>query len=521
MAIKKDILLAILSGFLIGTSYIPFPPWALFFCLIPLWYSWLHETSSKRVFLTGWITQFVFTLIGFHWIPYTIVEFGHLPRVLGILGLIAFATFSSLHIPLSGFIWKKLTNKKPLQQFSSLVVLAFLNYLFERYNPQIFPWNMGYPWMWGHFPAYQWADTIGFEGLSFLTYFLNAWILYIVLNFKNKKLVRQHFTWFILFFSAINYTGIIKEKQNSNFDASVTFLVTQANIGNLEKQFEIYGTQYKEPTVAKFLTLTENKLKEMKDKKIDFLLWPETAIPEFMNSSWNTLPLNQLVINFIKKYQIPLITGAYSKIENSEGNGVFFFNNKGELKGNYVKSLLLAFGEYLPGGKWFPFLYKLFPEIADFDRGNGPTTIDLNGVRLGPEICYEGLHPWFVGGSALKGADIFINVTNDSWFGHTFESLQHLYMTLARAIEFRRPLIRATNTGISSAILANGKVLGVSPQKIEWTGAFDIAYQKNAPQTFYAQTVRYFPILIFIFCVIFLCAKAFLRHVLISLDTEK
>src|SRR6185437_13880186 len=77
--LMKRALPSILSGILIGTSYIPFPPWAIFFCFVPLWITWFDEKSWWEIFWTGWATQFVLALIGFNWIAYTVHEFGHLP----------------------------------------------------------------------------------------------------------------------------------------------------------------------------------------------------------------------------------------------------------------------------------------------------------------------------------------------------------------------------------------------------------------------------------------------------------
>jgi apolipoprotein N-acyltransferase len=81
---------------------------------------------------------------------------------------------------------------------------------------------------------------------------------------------------------------------------------------------------------------------------------------------------------------------------------------------------------------------------------------------------------------ALLGADFLINLTNDSWFGPSFEPEQHLYMTLARAIEVRRPLLRSTNTGISTVIEATGQVHVQSPKFKEWFHTYDVKYLKNA-----------------------------------------
>ena len=114
--------------------------------------------------------------------------------------------------------------------------------------------------------------------------------------------------------------------------------------------------------------------------------------------------------------------------------------------------------------------------VADFKRGPGPSIKNYNGIKIGPQICYEALYPSFSKGLSDLGAEIIVNVTNDSWFGWWQEPYQHLYMTLARGIEFRRPVIRSTNTGISTVMLANGKILEKSPIGEEWQQNYRIPY---------------------------------------------
>src|SRR5690606_38081816 len=88
---------------------------------------------------------------------------------------------------------------------------------------------------------------------------------------------------------------------------------------------------------------------------------------------------------------------------------------------------------------------------------------------------------------ADQGAQIIMNLTNDSWYGTWQEPYQHLYMTLARAIEFRRPVVRSTNTGISTVALADGRVLEKSPLEKEWTHVFDVSYFSQPRATLYQQ----------------------------------
>jgi apolipoprotein N-acyltransferase len=158
-------------------------------------------------------------------------------------------------------------------------------------------------------------------------------------------------------------------------------------------------------------------------------------------------------------------------------------NSNGEMtSAPYPKTHLLAFGEYLPGSEYFPIMKKWIPEIADFARGNGPQILSLGDLKLGAQICYEGLFDGFARGLANKGAQIIVNSTNDSWYPDWNEPFQHLYMTLARAIETRRPLIRSTNTGVSAAILASGEILTPSIRGQEWTHVYEIPYCENPPK---------------------------------------
>jgi apolipoprotein N-acyltransferase len=176
--------------------------------------------------------------------------------------------------------------------------------------------------------------------------------------------------------------------------------------------------------------------------------------------------------------------------DNMITNTFFIFQTDGVVQPNpYFKTALLAFGEYIPFGDVFPKLYDWIP-ASHFGRGPGPTakTVPLpNGQKLvvGPQICYEGLFYRFSRALAQQDAEIFVNLTNDSWYGDWQEPFQHLYETLGRAVEFRRPLIRSTNTGITLAILADGTLLEQSPIFKEWSTIYDVPYRKNPRPTLY------------------------------------
>jgi apolipoprotein N-acyltransferase len=255
--------------------------------------------------------------------------------------------------------------------------------------------------------------------------------------------------------------------------------VVQANISNSDKEWNVYGRDTRSFIMNKFFALTDQALAK-ESTKPTFVMWPETAYPDTFFDPHLTTGLTARLKEFVLQHQTPILTGGYALVDQRPSNALMVVSQKGELETTpYSKTHLLAFGEYLPGSTWFPIIKTWIPEVADFARGHGPQILNLDNMKLGGQICYEGLFDGFSRGLGQLGSQMIVNVTNDSWYPDWNEPFQHLYMTLARAVETRRPLIRSTNTGISTAILANGDVLTLSPRGQEWTHVFDIPYLEN------------------------------------------
>ncbi len=492
-----------LSGILIGTSWIPFPPWALFFSFAPFWFFILQKGRTWReILVAGWMTQFTLTLIGFHWVAYVSHEFGYMPWAVSILLLLIFAAGMHIYIALAGFAGVALGRKLNLKPGATLLVLATLTALFEQYWPSIFSWNMGYPLLWTHSSLVQWADVIGFSGLSYGVLLLNAWVLWLFLH-KNLKLAGISTVIISLLLGGLHVVGQQKKEFWQKTDSSLKALVVQANIGNSEKIYAEQGRGFQQFIVDEFFKLTREGLEKYPDSQL--VVWPESAYPDILDSFAESRNYPAQFRTFSQSIQKPIMTGAYSKDPpdkpfRDDYNGVFLFDEKTSLIGEpYHKTQLLIFGEYIPFGRQFPILAKLNPGGIGWGRGQGPMTWTLLGTTFGPQICYESLDPQFSSSLAKKGADILVNVTNDSWFGPRFEPEQHGTMTWARGLETRRPLIRSTNTGISSVILADGTILEKSPVYQKWFGQYDVKFQKNAPVTFYSRFGAWLPLVLFVF----------------------
>ena len=138
-------------------------------------------------------------------------------------------------------------------------------------------------------------------------------------------------------------------------------------------------------------------------------------------------------------------------------NSALLLDGDGNVKALYDKTFLLMFGEYIPFGERFPKLYDLSPETSRFQPGLRTEPITVGKARMGMLICYEDLVPRYAKRVAAHNPNVLVNLTNDAWFGKTAEPYHHLNLALMRTVEYRRWLLRSTNTGVSVFIDAVGR----------------------------------------------------------------
>ncbi len=516
--VKTLVVFPILTGLFIGTSYIPFPPWAMLFGIAPLavaWFRLAHDsdtaTSLRRLvlrgFFLGWLAQFILNAIGFHWIAVTATEFGHFPMWAGILVLIGFCAIAHAYYGVAGalalYIFKKFQKSGTTLSAPAFMALAFsLFALIESVWPSIFPWHLGYPWLWASLPGAQFSDVIGFEGLNLVTLACNAlfaigWIAWDRSEKTFLGRARPSARWIgagIALFVVINLLGLGRAEKWRQNDGELKILIAQGNVGNYEKLIVEQQKNFIYPIINTYTKLSSQGFEW--HPEATHVLWPETAFPDFLDNSFQGQQSWTMLQQYAKIRGKMILTGAYShdREKRETYNGFFAMGPDGTIRTPpYRKSILIPFGERFPFSDIIPYMKWLFPGLGSFGSGPGPTTMDLGDFKLGPQICLESLYPAFSASMARQGAEIFSNVTNDSWFGRTFEPYQHMTMTLARAIENRRPLLRATNTGITTAVLADGTVLEKSPIGEEWVGFYRIPFKKNPEVVFYSRIAGYSP----------------------------
>lgn len=479
----KTYLLPILSGLFIGTTYIPFFPWALGFCLVPLWVFWVKNRHSyKKLIIGSWLTQFILNLIGFHWVAHTVQEFGGFPAVFSFAVLLLFATFAHLYYPIAAVLWAKCS--KHISPVAGWILLPLAFLLCETINPTIFFWHLGYPWLWVELPGSHMAEWIGFYGLNIVTLAINLLVTLFVLG-RRKRFIAIAASLFI-FVNGVGYALKNRAVSNPAFSESLKVLVVQANIGNAIKSEQEKGSNFHQYILRKYLEITDTGLRAQ--PQTDLIVWPETAFPDRARRERPMGRLQDTLRYSLQTFGVPLLSGAYEEDDEYRMyNSLVLFDKNGHFVDSYRKTYLLAFGEYFPGATFYPKLKVWFPMVSDFGRGKGAQIINYSDtLKIGSQICYESLFDGFSRELVLAGSQIIVNVTNDSWFGKWAEPHQHGYMTLARAIEFRTPLVRSTNTGISTVIQADGTIEEHSPLHAEWFGHYTVKYAKTPERTFYS-----------------------------------
>ena len=230
-----------------------------------------------------------------------------------------------------------------------------------------------------------------------------------------------------------------------------TVAIVQGNIDQAIK----WNPDFTVATITKYSEMS----KTAAQKKPDLIVWPETATPFY----YGVHPvLSRLVRNGIVKNQTSYLIGSPSFTAESNHrvfhNSAFLVDPTGKTLGKYDKAHLVPFGEYVPYKKYLPFLGKMVAAVGDFRPGPKGRTLAWGDTQLGIQICYEIIFPALSRRVTLNGANILVNQTNDAWYGRTSAPYQLLSMAVMRAVENRRTVIRAANTGFSAFIDPAGRI---------------------------------------------------------------
>jgi apolipoprotein N-acyltransferase len=195
------------------------------------------------------------------------------------------------------------------------------------------------------------------------------------------------------------------------------------------------------------------------DGPVDLVVWPETA---YVRGIRRPLPVSGLPIR--EDVTVPLLFGASSVWEEGgqrvTANSAFLIAADGTIRDAYDKNLLIPLTEYVPLAGFVPQLAEWFPHRSDFESAVVTPPLHLDAWRISTPICYEVVRADFVR-RMVASADphLLVTLANDAWFGDSAEPWMHLALARLRAVEHRRWLVRATNSGISAIVDPAGRLV--------------------------------------------------------------
>jgi len=442
----------------------------LFIALVPLLSAALY-LPPLRSGCMGLLAGFIYNLLTLHWLVVVLGKYGGLPPWLSVPAMVLLALYMGVYFALFCLLLSMFGGRSWHKERSvvTLVWIAPVLWVGLDYLRSIlftgFPWlDLGYG-LYSQPVLIQAADLGGHHLISFGLVLANGLIVSIIdrqrskvhWNIRTERRLLFAACCFLIFvfgYSMVRYR-VMPSLFRPVLQAEIS--VVQGNILQDEK----WVPEKKEKTVAIYERLSR---RAVAGRTTELLVWPETALPFYPQND----PLSRRVADLVRKENVYLLTGAptYRVDTSGEKQKIEYFNSAllvdpgGVIVNTYAKQHLVPFGEYVPLRKYLPFLAPLVVNVGDFTAGTSSKPLSLgNDLHPGVLICFESIFPEIARNEVAAGANILVNLTNDAWYGRTSAPYQSMAMTVFRAVETKRSLVRAANTGISGFIDPTGNII--------------------------------------------------------------
>lgn len=525
------IALSVLSGFLLSLAWLGFPGWALFFALLPLLFLDQFFVERKDEFRSVMFWGHTF-LAFFIWNLATTWWIVHATAAGAAMAIITNSFLMSL------VWWLAHIARRNFKSNLGYIALTVFWLSFEYFH---FHWDIEWPWLTlgngfaNNVKMVQWYEFTGFLGGSLWVLAMNVLLFKIIRSIAEKQSLRNKFLpsfWAVvllivpLSLSFYMYSSYHEKENRKNI------VIVQPNIDPYSESFDEQAEMQKLKT---FIQLAETKA----DEKTDFIIGPETLFenPSYWNEDrmesngmikqlsafLNNYPRAEMVfgVSSFKPYPDKKSAPATARTRNNMTYDMFntalFLDRNGEIQ-IYHKSILVVGVEKMPFMKYFGFLGDIVINIggtsSSLGRQDEPSNfISGDGTKVAPVICYESVFGEYVTKYIQDGAELIFIITNDGWWKNTPGYKQHESFARLRAIETRRSIARAANTGISCFINQRGDV----SEETEWWTETAIKGSINANDkiTFYVKHGDYIArisLFVSVLLALFLISKRFTKE---------
>lgn len=446
MTMRRRALEMAASGLLVSLSFpswlapgmTPWTGWLAWVALIPALRA-LDGASPRQALLLGWLGGSVRWGSTVYWIAAI--------REMELYRFPAWVLFAALlggyHGVWAWFVARAGAARRTLAAPAAWIVVEWLQgRLFTG-----FPWTPLGASQWGWPPVFAWAAVIGVAGL--------AWPIVAVNALWARSGWRPDVRAVILAASlAAGGVPLVLRARTVPETPALRVALLQGAFTETEKWSLEPAIQ-----IARYEGLAG---KASREGELAAMVWPETATVSLIESAGLVPRLQALA----RRTGAAQLVGALSQdVEFRVRNGAFVIG-PGGVAGGYHKNRLVPFGEYVPA--WFrwlvPIARKLTDGLVDMTPGTGTEPLVLpGGVRAGVMVCYEAAFADHARRCVASGAEVFVNITNDAWYGRTAATCQHALGPVARAVECGRTVLRCANTGLTLAASPDGRVTHALP----------------------------------------------------------
>ncbi|MDH4235364.1 MAG: apolipoprotein N-acyltransferase [Gallionella sp.] len=454
--LNKSFGLALLAGAMCVFGFAPFGISVIpVLALAALFSLWLRADSARAAAWLGFVFGLGLFGAGIGWIYIAMHEYGGMPLSLALLAVLLFAAFWALLPALAGYAQARIsmTNRPVANWLRITLVMPAVWALLEWFRGLLvtgFPWlTLGYAH--SDSPLAGYAPVLGVYGVSFAAA-ASAGLLLLLWQSRMSKqgklaLILLLFIWGL---GALLRTVAWTQPHGEPFSVALV----QGNIPQ--------NLKFNEDALVGTLE-TYRRLVEQNPARLTVL--PETALPLLRHE----VPKNyvQRLRDHARQNGGDMLIGVFERSNGSYYNSIFTLGMADEQ--HYRKQHLVPFGEFIPLRPMLGWFINNVLDIpmGDLARGDAvQAPLNVAGQQVAANICYEDVFGEEIIRS-LPQATLLVNVTNDAWYGDSPVAAQHNQIAQFRALETGRMMLRATNTGVTSIIGANGKVLQQLPQHEE------------------------------------------------------
>ncbi|MBV8629919.1 MAG: apolipoprotein N-acyltransferase [Silvibacterium sp.] len=490
------VVLALTSGFLLDLPFPiagPLPPWRASFAwigLVPLMYGLLGALDSsdpqylKRSALVGYLGGVTWYILNCYWIYHTMHLYAGVPAA-GAAGIVVlYSMVLGLYFGLFGLViafLRRASGGIPIPLATAPFLWSAIELAASRITSV--PWDqLGYSQV-DNFLLTRLAPWTGVYGISFVLVAVNALFAAALLS-RSIHIRLRLGVGAVLAVILLQLGSWIPPKPDPTEALAV---LLQPNF-DVRQNNDWVGPEW-DRNIAVFLKqskdLSAGWYEEMPGPEkpvhivhrvgakppVSLVAWPESPSPFTEGDPRFRAAMHQLATETGAGIVAGNPTSAWEMDESGnrvlrDYNSASFISPQGEFVGRYSKIHLVPFGEYVPYRELFFFAHHLTKQVSDFSRGKERNVFTANGHRYGVFICYESIFADEVREFAKNGAEVFVNISDDGWYGDTSAPWQHLNMARMRAIENRRWILRDTNSGVTGTIDPEGRVVQSSPRHV-------------------------------------------------------